>query len=92
MKAKRIVNKTLLEFVSSLPCSVCRKHPSDPHHIKTRGAGGGDILDNLMPLCRKHHVEWHQYGPSKMFTLYPQLENWVVNKNREDLLGKYYDS
>jgi hypothetical protein len=89
--SKRFVNETLLEFVRSLPCTVCHASPSDPHHVKTRGAGGQDHLDNLMPLCRKHHVEWHQGGPSKMFRKYPQLHNWVVNENRKDVLSRYVE-
>jgi hypothetical protein len=27
----------------------------DPHHIKTRGSGGGDTLENGITLCRRHH-------------------------------------
>ena len=30
----------------------------DPHHIKTKGAGGLDTV----PLCRKHHAECHAIG------------------------------
>jgi hypothetical protein len=29
---------------------------SDPHHVRTVGAGGHDA-ENLVPLCRKHHGE-----------------------------------
>ena len=46
-------------YVKSLEC-VCRHHPAikcdgpmDPHHQRTRGAGGGD--DEVVPLCRRHH-------------------------------------
>lgn len=28
----------------------------DVHHIKNKGAGGDDTADNLVTLCRKHHV------------------------------------
>lgn len=34
---------------------MCGKSPVDPHHVKTRGAGGSDLL--AVPLCRVHHVE-----------------------------------
>lgn len=34
--------------------------PIDPHHTKTRGAGGGD--DTLVPLCRGHHDLVHTKG------------------------------
>ena len=39
-------------------CKVCQKYlqPEDahPHHIKSRGSGGGDI-DNIEILCWKCH-------------------------------------
>lgn len=31
--------------------------PVDPHHVKTRGSGGDDRREIVMPLCRWHHVE-----------------------------------
>ena len=40
--------------VRDLPCCVCfAPPPSDPHHVKTRGAGGTSA--DLVPLCRGHH-------------------------------------
>ena len=27
----------------------------DPHHIHSKGAGGGDTKENLITLCREHH-------------------------------------
>lgn len=35
------------------------------HHIKTRGAGGTDDLDNLICLCHRHHMEVHSGKYSK---------------------------
>lgn len=61
-KPKRIVNKKLLKDTSNNPCTVCGTYPSDPHHIKTRGSGGGDTASNLLALCRVHHVEIHKIG------------------------------
>lgn len=34
---------------------------SDPHHVKSRGAGGPDA-ENLVPFCREHHSECHTIG------------------------------
>ncbi len=31
-----------------------------PHHIKTKGAGGADIEENLILLCMKHHNMVHK--------------------------------
>lgn len=33
----------------------------DPHHVRSRGAGGRDHK-NIVPLCRKHHTELHTIG------------------------------
>ena len=42
-----------LEDLDSVPELV---NVSDPHHVKTWGAGGPDA-ENLVPLCRGHHGE-----------------------------------
>lgn len=31
----------------------------EPHHIRTRGAGGSDIRENLIQLCGEHHRMFH---------------------------------
>ncbi|GGK33053.1 hypothetical protein GCM10010965_27430 [Caldalkalibacillus thermarum] len=33
--------------------------PGEPHHIRTRGAGGEDIRENLIHLCGYHHTLIH---------------------------------
>jgi hypothetical protein len=37
---------------------------SDPHHVDTKGMGGGayDDVDNVVPLCRAHHTEGDTIG------------------------------
>lgn len=30
--------------------------PLDAHHVKARGVGGEDTLENLVSLCRKSHT------------------------------------
>lgn len=64
-KPKRTINKELLLEYRSKPC-----HISDgdcfgdvcAHHLKSRGAGGGDVLSNLLPLCVYHHNLIHKIG------------------------------
>jgi len=52
-----------LERIRQSQCMVCgSRPPNDPHHLRTRGASGGDELENLVALCRKHHVEIHKIG------------------------------
>lgn len=60
-----------IDLIRSLPCAVCsHSPPSDPHHIKTRGAGGDDSLENLLSLCRPHHVEIHTIGRKTFLNKY----------------------
>jgi hypothetical protein len=40
----------------------CSKPPAfcDLHHLRAGAAGGCTTLDNLVLLCRRHHVRWHR--------------------------------
>jgi hypothetical protein len=31
----------------------------DAHHLTHRADGGDTTIDNLVLLCRRHHVLWH---------------------------------
>ncbi len=42
-------------IIRAMPCCVCGARPSDPAHVKTRGAGG--TKKDLVPLCRRCHTE-----------------------------------
>ena len=48
-------------------CEICGKptYGTGPHHIVTRGAGGPDIEENLIQLCRECHHLAHAQGYSK---------------------------
>ena len=62
---KRRRDKSHLRFVSSQPCLVCGRHPSDPHHLRFAQprALGVKVSDEFtVPLCRGHHRELHQTG------------------------------
>jgi len=68
---------------SFIPCEICGCRAVDLHHITARGMGGGrgkDEIENLMALCREHHME---YGDKKQHKEYLQeihkkhLENLV---------------
>ena len=42
-------------------CEICGIYANDIHHIDARGMGGSnekDNINNLMALCRKHHIEY----------------------------------
>ena len=42
-------------------CVVSKERMVDPHHLRSRGAGGGE-RNNIVPLRRKYHVELHSIG------------------------------
>jgi hypothetical protein len=79
-----------LETVRGLPCLCCRRSPCDPHHVTTRGAGGDDVAENLMPLCSEHHRLWHQKGPVYLFTTFPAVRFWLEAAGRQDVLEKIF--
>lgn len=88
-KPKRTSDKKLLESIREQPCFFCHKSPpNDAHHMTTRGSGGGDTTNNLLPLCRRCHTMIHQEGLSKVAWKYPRLKEWMVKHQRFDLLGK----
>ena len=42
-------------------CEMCGTKAVDIHHIEARGMGGtkkNDIIENLMALCRRCHLEY----------------------------------
>jgi hypothetical protein len=40
----------------------CSRSPAfcDVHHLRARADGGPTAVDNLVLLCRRHHVHWHR--------------------------------
>lgn len=47
-------------WVAHCYCEICNEPIVPPHHIRTRGAGGGDNPGNLLGLCAEHHTEAHK--------------------------------
>lgn len=56
----------------------CKNPNIDMHHVKTRGSGGSDDENNLMPLCRWHHTEVHQIGMHKFSKKYEDVNNFLI--------------
>lgn len=75
-KPKRKTDKKFLATFKAMPCLVCGGRPSDPDHIVTRGAGGGDVQGNVWPLCRPHHSERHRRGLTWFIWKYGMPE-WI---------------
>jgi hypothetical protein len=82
-KPKRIENKELINSYIGLPCIICHNLCKKPHHIWTRGAGGGDTPDNLICLCLLHHRIAHDM-PRSLF--YERFKNYIPEINREAFL------
>jgi len=64
-KIRRRRNKHHLAFVASQPCLVCKRVPSDAHHLKFAQprALGRKVSDEFtVPLCREHHNALHRHG------------------------------
>lgn len=63
-------DEKLLEYARQQPCVACGDPPpSDPHHVKSRGAGHGDRLEdgtcNVVSLCRGCHDALDSVGGGK---------------------------
>lgn len=56
-KPKRLRSRKTIEEVRAIGyCQICGAQKGlEVHHIRTRGAGGGDERENLVCLCNYHH-------------------------------------
>lgn len=76
-KSNRKQDKEVLESFYEKSCLVCGKFGCDPAHIKTKGSGGDDEKNNLMPLCRIHHIEQHKIGIVTFIKKYQSVYSYV---------------
>jgi hypothetical protein len=62
---RRYRDRAHLEFVSSQPCLLCGRQPSDAHHLRfaqPRALGRRASDEFAVPLCRTHHRVLHRRG------------------------------
>jgi predicted restriction endonuclease len=62
-------------------CEICGTYAVDIHHIEARGMGGSkekDSIENLMALCRKHHLI---YGDV------PDKKEWLKNIHKKFMIS-----
>jgi hypothetical protein len=62
---RRYRDRAHLEFVSSQPCLLCGRQPSDAHHLRfaqPRALGRRVSDEFAVPLCRTHHRVLHNRG------------------------------
>ena len=59
-------------------CEACgNPAPGGPHHIRTRGSGGGDTSENLLQLCGYCHQMIHVEGVGLFVFRNPHLEEKI---------------
>jgi 5-methylcytosine-specific restriction endonuclease McrA len=66
-KDKRIVNLKLIRSIKDIGhCELCHNiHRLETHHIKSKGASGDDVEDNLICLCWECHRKVHDGNISR---------------------------
>ena len=66
--SRRYRNREHLRCVIKMPCLVCGRKPSDPHHLRfaqPRALGRKASDEFTVPLCRMHHREVHRAGDER---------------------------
>jgi hypothetical protein len=64
-KTIRLRDKEHCKFVTTQPCLVCGRTPTEAHHIRfaqPRALGRKVSDEYTVPVCRFHHRELHRYG------------------------------
>lgn len=91
-KSKRIRDPELLAVIRTFPCLACEPGtqgtPTEAHHVTTRGAGGDDVPQNIMPLCAEHHQAWHM-NPRRLILSAVRVRGWLVHFRREDVFRRH---
>lgn len=87
-KEKPLRDRKYIKYVSGKPCSVCgASTASDPHHYQPSGNGkmGGKIGDDFaLPLCNRHHSEYHRIGRESFKRKYPGWDpEGIISRLRE---------
>ena len=85
----RIRDKSLMKLMASQSCCIkgCRTkfNQVSGHHIRSRGAFGPDLIENLIPLCFNCHTKIHAYDIEKAFRELRGLEDVLKRKGWEVL-------
>jgi hypothetical protein len=65
---RRIRDKDHLRYVSTQPCLICGRTPTDAHHLRfaqSRALGRKVSDEWIVALCRGHHREVHRHGDER---------------------------
>lgn len=95
--------RTLAWYRDGGKCQECKKpvlldskdwSQMEMAHIKSRGAGGEDSLNNVRTLCKECHSKSHNCGgkpvPSKMLTRYEARAIGIEVPDEVDRVDIYY--
>jgi hypothetical protein len=64
-KTIRLRDREHCRYLTTQPCVVCGRMPSEAHHVRfaqPRALGRKVSDEYTVPLCRLHHRELHRYG------------------------------
>lgn len=70
-------------YVASLPCIACGGGPCENHHISGHAMGKRAHHSVIVPLCARHHREWHDVGRhtfAEKYHVHPGVEAERVAK------------
>lgn len=83
-------------YKSDKPCIVCRESGDGKvtyHHLYTRKTYPEyeDEIWNKIPVCQKHHNEFHAKGTNWMAMRYTTIQSWIERNGWEysQFLGKW---
>ena len=75
---KHKYSKQYTDYWVAHPFCFCGNYSAAPHHIRTRGAGGGDEAKNLLAFCTSHHTEVGTIGILTFAKKYGQFYDKII--------------
>ena len=89
----RTRDEEFLSAIRQLRCIACgAPPPSDAHHVRSKGAGGGDDWYNIIPLCPDHHTlggdAWHRLGVRSFLGKFPHVKEYLEKSGWEFFSNK----
>jgi hypothetical protein len=79
---KNYLKRLNLTEADEIFCAQCGVLAVDLHHIQFKSQGGSDNPDNIIALCRLHHLAAHQFNT-------PEHRD-LLTKLQADILGDYH--
>lgn len=93
MMKKEDENRVMFMMIKHKKCAICGAY-SDLHHWDNVSRIGGYKFDDglktrFLPLCRKHHSEFHSIGPVEFTRKYKTVGVWLNKAQVAVLKGIY---